>query len=161
MWYPSKVTLEAYRRMRSVSDYTPELDIVVVAPDGTFAAYCICWLDPVNKIGEFEPVGTRETFRGKGLGKAVMLCQGQLTFDPVRQLEMDPPIQYSEKESVFLAANLQPRSSVQQWRRKVYHLKNMVSRSLRSLDTMFFRWFEKRAHCLFEKNRGLFFRARR
>ena len=89
------------------------------------------------------------------------ICQGQLTFDPFRQLEMDPPIQYSEKESVFLAANLQPRSSVQQWRRKVYHLRNMVSRSLRSLDTMFLRWFEKRAHCLFEKNRGLFFRARR
>ena len=73
VWHPSKVTLEAYQRMRGIAGYTPELDLVAVAPDGTFAAYCICWLDPVNKIGEFEPVGTRSTFRGKGVGKAVML----------------------------------------------------------------------------------------
>ncbi|HLI04958.1 MAG TPA: N-acetyltransferase [Ktedonobacteraceae bacterium] len=73
VWHPSKVTLEAYRRMRGIAGYTPECDFVVVAPDGTFASYCICWLDPVSKIGEFEPVGTRAAFRGKGLGKALML----------------------------------------------------------------------------------------
>jgi mycothiol synthase len=73
VWHPSRVTLEAYRRMRTVPGYTPELDLVAVSADGTFASYCICWLDPVSKIGEFEPVGTRATYRGKGLGKAVML----------------------------------------------------------------------------------------
>jgi mycothiol synthase len=73
VWHPSKVTLEAYRRMRTVPGYTPELDLIAVSADGTFASYCICWLDPVSKVGEFEPVGTRAAYRGKGLGKAVML----------------------------------------------------------------------------------------
>lgn len=73
VWHPSRVTLEAYRRLRTISGYTPELDIVAVAPDGTFASYCICWLDPLNHCGEFEPVGTRAAFRGQGIGKAVML----------------------------------------------------------------------------------------
>src|SRR5438477_11036855 len=59
--------------MRIVPGYTPELDLVALTADGTFASYCICWLDPVNKIGEFEPVGTHSAFRGRGLGKAVML----------------------------------------------------------------------------------------
>jgi GNAT superfamily N-acetyltransferase len=72
VWHPSKVTLEAYRRLRQAPGYIPELDLVVVAPDGGFAAYCICWLDPVNHSGEFEPVGTRPAFRGQGLGKVVM-----------------------------------------------------------------------------------------
>ncbi len=73
VWHPSKVTLEAYRRMRDIAGYTPECDFVAVAPDGIFASYCICWLDTVNNIGEFEPVGTRPAFRGKGFGKALML----------------------------------------------------------------------------------------
>ncbi|MBV9787218.1 MAG: GNAT family N-acetyltransferase [Chloroflexi bacterium] len=72
VWNPSKVTLEAYRRLRQAPGYIPELDIVLVAPDGHFAAYCICWLDPVNHTGEFEPVGTRPAYQGKGLGKIVI-----------------------------------------------------------------------------------------
>ena len=73
VWHPSRVTLEAYRRLRQTPGYIPELDLVAVAPDGAFGAYCICWLDPVNQSGEFEPVGTRPAYRGRGLGKAVVL----------------------------------------------------------------------------------------
>lgn len=73
VWHRSTVTLESYRRMRGIPGYTPELDLVAVSVAGTFASYCICWLDPVSKIGEFEPVGTRAAYRGKGLAKAVML----------------------------------------------------------------------------------------
>lgn len=73
VWHPSRVTLDAYQRLRTVPAYQPELDLVVVAPDGSFAAYALLWLDQTNRIGEFEPVGTRSTFRGQGLGKAVMI----------------------------------------------------------------------------------------
>ena len=41
------------------------------APDGRFAAYCLCWPDDLNSVAEFEPVGTREEFRRRGLGAAV------------------------------------------------------------------------------------------
>ncbi len=72
VYHPSRVTLKAYQRMRTIPGYTPELDIAAVAPEGTFASYCICWLDPVNKCGEFEPVGTRAAFRRQKIGQAVM-----------------------------------------------------------------------------------------
>jgi mycothiol synthase len=52
--------------------YTPELDLVVEAPGGQFVAFCICWLDDVNQVGYFEPVGTHPNFRHKGLGTAVL-----------------------------------------------------------------------------------------
>lgn len=73
VWAPSRVTLDAYRRLRAAPGYTPELDLVAVAPDGTFASYCICWLDAANAVGELEPVGTRAAYRGQRAGRAVML----------------------------------------------------------------------------------------
>jgi len=72
VWNPSRVTLEAYRRLRAAPGYTPEIDLVAVASDGVFASYCICWLDPANRTGEFEPVGTRPAYQRQGFGRAVI-----------------------------------------------------------------------------------------
>ena len=52
--------------------YDPELDIVAVGADGRIGAFCIVWIDPVNQIGLFEPVGTHPDYHRKGLGRAVM-----------------------------------------------------------------------------------------
>jgi RimJ/RimL family protein N-acetyltransferase len=72
VWHPSKVTLEGYRLTRAAPGYDPTLDVVVELPDRTFAAYCVGWLDALNRIGEFEPVGTRAAHRRKGYGQAVL-----------------------------------------------------------------------------------------
>jgi len=53
--------------------YSPGADIVAAAPDGRIAAFCITWMDAVNRVSLFEPVGAHPDFQRKGLGKAVML----------------------------------------------------------------------------------------
>lgn len=55
--------------------YNKELDIVVVAPDGTFAAFTTIRMDPVSRFTELEPVGVHPDHQGKGLGKAIC-CEG-------------------------------------------------------------------------------------
>lgn len=70
----TRVTGEAYLRLMRTPGYDPNLDIVAVAPDGTMAAFCLGWLDPVNGVGELEPVGTRPAFRRLGLAQAAVLA---------------------------------------------------------------------------------------
>jgi ribosomal protein S18 acetylase RimI-like enzyme len=70
---PFERYLERFTNFMRSPAYTPELDIVAVAPDGQMGAFCIVWTDPLNQVGLFEPVGTHPDFRRRGLGKAVML----------------------------------------------------------------------------------------
>ena len=70
----SQMTEKIYRGVRQAPGYIPELDLAVVTPDGRFAAFCVCWLDPVNRIGEFEPVGTHPDFQRQGLASAVIIA---------------------------------------------------------------------------------------
>ena len=50
-----------------------EQEIVVVAPDGRFAAFTNIWIDTVNRSLYFEPVGAHSEFRRRGIAKALML----------------------------------------------------------------------------------------
>lgn len=64
---------ELYRdEVMNKPGYSPEREIVVVAPDGRFAAFTVTWLDTVNRVGLFEPVGVHSEFQRRGLGRALM-----------------------------------------------------------------------------------------
>jgi GNAT superfamily N-acetyltransferase len=69
----STMTAEKYHAVMQAPNYDPEMDVVVVAPDGQFAAFALTWIEPITRIGLFEPVGTRTTFQRLGLGKAALM----------------------------------------------------------------------------------------
>ncbi len=62
----------SYEELERAPDYCPDLDLYVVAPDGTYVSCCIVWWDAVNGMGVFEPVGTHPAYRRRGLGRAVV-----------------------------------------------------------------------------------------
>lgn len=78
-WAPSSYSAEQHRRLMHNPGYDVELTPIVVAPDGTLVSYCIGWLDPVNTIGEIEPLGTRPGYARMGLARAVV-------FDVLRRM---------------------------------------------------------------------------
>ncbi len=70
---PSKYDATAHAAVMSMPQFDRTLVPVVVAPDGTLAAYCIAWFDPVTRTSEIEPLGTHPEYRRRGLARAVSL----------------------------------------------------------------------------------------
>jgi ribosomal protein S18 acetylase RimI-like enzyme len=56
-------------------DYAADLDLVVAAPDGRLAAFCIGWLNkhPASRFtGQIEPLGCHKDFRKYALGRVAL-----------------------------------------------------------------------------------------
>lgn len=71
--FGSEWTPELYREaVMNKPGYDFHNELVVVAPDGRFAAFTVTWYDGLNKIGYFEPVGTATAFQRRGLASALM-----------------------------------------------------------------------------------------
>lgn len=63
---------EIYEGITRCSFYKQDLDLVAVAPNGTFASFCTLRIDPISKITNLEPVGTHPDYRKLGLAKALI-----------------------------------------------------------------------------------------
>lgn len=64
--------LEYHNFCRLAPSFHPDLDLVAVAPDGSFAAYVVVPYDQANRRGIFEPVCTHPDHQRKGLAGALM-----------------------------------------------------------------------------------------
>ena len=62
-----------YCHIQSAPLYRRDLDLVVIAPDGSVASFCTIWFDDVSRTAYFEPVATVPAHRQRGLGKAMMI----------------------------------------------------------------------------------------
>lgn len=69
----SRMTAARYRDMMTTWPYRRNLDIGIEAPDGRIVASCTAWLDEVNRVGLFEPVGVDPAFRRRGFSRAMCL----------------------------------------------------------------------------------------
>lgn len=71
--FGSTWTEEMYlRHMHDNLGYSPDWELVAVAPDGTFGGFTEMWLDHRNGIGYFEPVGVHADHRRRGIGRLLI-----------------------------------------------------------------------------------------
>lgn len=79
-WNHHPMLVESHRNWLQSPNYNRERDLICLAPDGRFAAFCFCWIDLADNIhsnrkeGWIDMLGTRRGFRNMGLGRAMLLA---------------------------------------------------------------------------------------
>ena len=64
---------KARQKQQSMPGYRQDLNIIIVAPDGNFAACSGTWFVAANKYAYIEPVCTDPDYRRRGLGRVAVL----------------------------------------------------------------------------------------
>jgi GNAT superfamily N-acetyltransferase len=72
-WTVGNVSDDDYAYFMRLPGYDRELDVIAIASDGVIAAYVNGWIDPLNKIGDFGPLGAHPAYRRQGFTRAVLL----------------------------------------------------------------------------------------
>lgn len=76
---PKATSAETHQKWIETPEYIPELDLIAVAHDGTFAAFCQSYYDPLELVqsirreGWTDPIGTAPAYRKRGLARAIVL----------------------------------------------------------------------------------------
>ena len=76
---PKATSVETHQKWIETPEYIPELDLIAVADDGTFAAFCQSYYDPLELMrskrreGWTDPIGTAPLYRKKGLARTIIL----------------------------------------------------------------------------------------
>ncbi|WP_333278071.1 MULTISPECIES: GNAT family N-acetyltransferase [unclassified Microcoleus] len=79
-WNHHDLTVEKFKYDLAKPSYRKDLDLIAVAADGTFAAFCYCEInsEECDRTGRNEGwiavLGTRRGFRKLGLGRAMLLA---------------------------------------------------------------------------------------
>ena len=69
----TSITAEWRARTMRMPRYQPDLDLVVSAPDGELAGFCVGWFEPARRVAQIEPIGVHPRFQRRGLGRALLL----------------------------------------------------------------------------------------
>ena len=103
------MTVEERLAMMRLPEYDPELDLLVIAPDGRLAAYCMCSISPEENArtgrneGYTDPVATHPDFQRRGLAKALLLTG----FHKLKQRGIDTAVLGTSSQNVAMQRTAQ------------------------------------------------------
>jgi len=98
------MTVEERLAMMRLPEYDPELDLAAIAPDGQFAAYCMCSISREENVrtgrneGYADPVATHPDFQRRGLAKALLLTG----FRKLKQRGIDVAVLGTSSENIAM-----------------------------------------------------------
>jgi GNAT superfamily N-acetyltransferase len=108
------------------SSYQPELDLIAVAPDGSFAGVCFCTMDQVADADRIECVGdvgllaVHPAFRRRGLGRTLLLTAMQRVGERgALHMVLETENEDSPAMTLYRAEGFQPGSPWRWWQHAI------------------------------------------
>ena len=118
--FNSNWTADEYRTLMNTPGYDADREMVVVAPDGTFAAFTVTWIDTLNKIMLFEPVGVHKDYQRKGLGRALMLtAMHRYKAQGIQTAEVGYEIENPASSGLYTSLGFIPKHKVNVYQKKI------------------------------------------
>lgn len=69
----ASMTAEWRRRTLQMPQYRTDLDLVIAAPDGSLAGFCVGWYAPTRRVAQVEPIGVHPRYQRLGLARVLLL----------------------------------------------------------------------------------------
>jgi len=98
------MTVKERLAMMRVPEYDAELDLLAIAPDGRFAAYCMCSISQEENErtgrneGYTDPIATHPDFQQQGLAQALLLTG----FQKLKQRGIDTAVLGTSSENIAM-----------------------------------------------------------
>jgi mycothiol synthase len=103
------MSVEERLAMMRAPEYDPELDLLAVAPDGRFAATCMCSISQEENErtgrneGYTDPIATHPDFQRRGLARALLLTG----FHKLKQRSIDTAVLGTSSENIAMQRTAQ------------------------------------------------------
>lgn len=92
----SGMARELYKRIQRAYGYKADLDVRAFFRNTDLVSGCTCWYDEVDNSAQFQPVGTKEEHRRRGLASAVMIR----AMENLRRFRADRVLAWTSKDNV-------------------------------------------------------------
>ncbi len=147
-WNHQELTVETLRHWLKNPNYRPELNLIVVAPDGTFAAFCLGYINLEENArtghneGWIKLLGTRRSFRKLGLGRAMLLAgMRQLKAAGVEWVKLGVDAEsLTSATRLYESVGFRPVNTWLSYFKEIQPLPTSLSRRVRAVEVHKKRW---------------------
>lgn len=120
-WNYHPETVAAFNHKLKNPEFRPDLSGVAIAPDGTLAGFCDCYIPKDGNQGWINPVGTRRGYRKQGVARSML----QAVMQKLKVEGMETAMLYVDAENPSGARRLYESVGFQTTHTQIAYIKDV------------------------------------
>jgi ribosomal protein S18 acetylase RimI-like enzyme len=120
-WNYHPETIAAFNHKLKNPEFRADLSVVAIAPDGTLAGFCDCYIPKDGNQGWINPVGTRRDYRKQGVARSML----QAVMQQLKTEGMETAMLYVDAENPSGARRLYESVGFQTIHSQIAYVKDV------------------------------------